>query len=207
MVEGFTAWVYELKGDAPQALAHGRRAVETAERMGAASALGLAYGALGRALLSSGLFDEAVEALEQSVERGTPISVLIVGQQVALAQLERGEPDVARAAALHAVEETTKSGARLFEGEARLALATVLLRIDGAPAREQVEAELTRAEVLIDATGYAIRRASVHEVRAELAQLEGDADARRRHLREAHRLYTEMGATGHAERVARELDS
>ncbi len=24
-------------------------------------------------------------------------------------------------------------------------------------------------------------------------------------MREAHRLYTEMGATGHAERVAREL--
>ncbi len=34
----------------------------------------------------------------------------------------------------------------------------------------------------------------------------GDSVARwAAHLREAHRLYIEMGATGHAERVAREL--
>ncbi len=31
--------------------------------------------------------------------------------------------------------------------------------------------------------------------------------ARDHHLREAHRLYTEMGARGHAERLARELAS
>jgi hypothetical protein len=31
------------------------------------------------------------------------------------------------------------------------------------------------------------------------------AAARERELREAHRLYTEMDATGHAERLAREL--
>jgi hypothetical protein len=33
----------------------------------------------------------------------------------------------------------------------------------------------------------------------------GDEPGRKRYLREAHRLYTEMSATGHAERVAREL--
>ncbi len=41
--------------------------------------------------------------------------------------------------------------------------------------------------------------------RAKLARLVGDEAGRERHLREAHRLYTEMGATGHAERVAKEL--
>ena len=44
----------------------------------------------------------------------------------------------------------------------------------------------------------------VCEERARLAQCLGDAAAER-HLREAHRLFTEMGATGHAERLAREL--
>jgi hypothetical protein len=39
----------------------------------------------------------------------------------------------------------------------------------------------------------------------ELAHLIGDDASRERELREAHRLYTEMGATGHAERLAREL--
>ncbi len=33
------------------------------------------------------------------------------------------------------------------------------------------------------------------------------APLQERELREAHRLFTEMGATGHAERVARELGS
>ncbi len=32
-----------------------------------------------------------------------------------------------------------------------------------------------------------------------------DANSRELWLREAHRLHTEMGATGHAERLAREL--
>ncbi len=41
--------------------------------------------------------------------------------------------------------------------------------------------------------------------RAKLTALLGDDAGRERELREAQRLYTEMGATGHAERVGREL--
>ncbi len=48
--------------------------------------------------------------------------------------------------------------------------------------------------------------ARLHLARAELADLLDDTAARERHLREAHRLFTEMGATGHAERMARELE-
>ncbi len=40
---------------------------------------------------------------------------------------------------------------------------------------------------------------------AELARLRGDDAARERALRKAHRLYTEMGAIGHADRMAKEL--
>ncbi len=47
----------------------------------------------------------------------------------------------------------------------------------------------------------------IAEARAEVAALRGDPDRERTHLREAHRLHTEMGATGHAERLARELES
>ena len=45
------------------------------------------------------------------------------------------------------------------------------------------------------------------EKRAELARVLGDEALRERELREARRLHTEMGATRHAERVSRELDS
>ena len=50
-------------------------------------------------------------------------------------------------------------------------------------------------------------RPQVCEERAELARLRGDEAARARELREALRLYTESGAAGHAERLARELDA
>jgi len=41
--------------------------------------------------------------------------------------------------------------------------------------------------------------------RAELARLFGDSAARERALREAHRLFTEMGASVRAEQVARQI--
>ena len=43
------------------------------------------------------------------------------------------------------------------------------------------------------------------EEHAALARLLGDEETYRDKLREAHRLYTEMGATGHAKRLAKEL--
>jgi hypothetical protein len=45
----------------------------------------------------------------------------------------------------------------------------------------------------------------VHVELAELARQSGDADGHDRELREAHRLFTEIGATGHADRLAAEL--
>ena len=55
------------------------------------------------------------------------------------------------------------------------------------------------------ATGAGAHIPSVPLARAELAGVLGDEATCERELREAHRLYSEMGATGHAERVAREL--
>ena len=43
------------------------------------------------------------------------------------------------------------------------------------------------------------------EERAALSEIDGDKETSRSELREAHRLYSEMGATAHAERLAREL--
>jgi len=54
-------------------------------------------------------------------------------------------------------------------------------------------------------TGARLHLPSLHEERGRLAralQRPSEAD---RELREAQRLYTEMGATGHAERLAGEL--
>ena len=45
----------------------------------------------------------------------------------------------------------------------------------------------------------------VHEARAALARVCGDEAAYKRERREAERLWTEMGAHGHIERMARDL--
>jgi hypothetical protein len=47
----------------------------------------------------------------------------------------------------------------------------------------------------------------LHVERAELARLGGDEAAREREFREAHRLFTEIGAPIRAAEVARELGS
>jgi len=61
------------------------------------------------------------------------------------------------------------------------------------------------AAELVRLSGARLCQPRVHEARAELASLQGDRARREAELREARRLYTEMGATGHAERLAREL--
>jgi hypothetical protein len=47
----------------------------------------------------------------------------------------------------------------------------------------------------------------LHVERAELARLTGDKATCERELREAHRLFIEIGAPIHAEQVTRELES
>jgi hypothetical protein len=83
--------------------------------------------------------------------------------------------------------------------------ARALLARDGARAAGDVEAILAEAEQRIAETGARIHLPDVHLARAELARLTGDEAARQRELREAHRLFTAMGATTRAEEVAREL--
>ena len=67
------------------------------------------------------------------------------------------------------------------------------------------EAALGAAERCIEQSGARLLEAQLHEARAEWTRFEGDEAALERELREAHRLFVQMGATGHAERLAREL--
>jgi hypothetical protein len=58
---------------------------------------------------------------------------------------------------------------------------------------------------LVDETGATRYAPFIHVERAELARLDGDEAVRQRELREAHRLFIEIGATARAEQVAKEL--
>ena len=101
--------------------------------------------------------------------------------------------------------EARQSGGRLFEMDALLTRARALLRSGGAACAAEAQRTLAEASELIDETDARCRQPVVHEVSAEIARLFGDDATRTRELREAQRLFAEMGASGHAERVAQEI--
>ncbi len=200
-----SGWMADATGDAALTLAHARRAVEGAESVGTAAVVGLGYIVLGRAHVLEGQWDEAIGAFEIARERGIESQQTHFFPSLALAWLEKGDPGRARSIVEQAVSLTRERGAEISESRAQVALARVLLATEGAVARERVEAALERAESLVQATGAEAHTPTIHLARAELAGVLGDEATRKRELREAHRLYTETGAEGHAERVAREL--
>jgi len=91
---------------------------------------------------------------------------------------------------------------RIAEVHAQLARARVSLAQGGVDARSEIEATLDRALALVHSTGARSYEPQIYVERARLAGLRSDAAGREQSLREAHRLFTEMGALGHAERLA-----
>ena len=67
-------------------------------------------------------------------------------------------------------------------------------------ARAEIETLLDLA--LVRSTGARSYEPQICVERAQLAVLLSDPAGRQQWLREAHRLFTEMDATGHAERIA-----
>ena len=88
---------------------------------------------------------------------------------------------------------------------AHLALARVLLGSAGFGARAQIGAALGRALELVRETGAKAYEPLVHVELAELARQSDDQEGHERELRKAHRVFSEIGARGHAERLAAEL--
>ena len=124
---------------------------------------------------------------------------------LARAQLGMGELGLARTTAEEAVRIGLERGTPVFEAEAQLVRAEALRATEGNGLRPEIERSLHRCSELIEQTGARLYTPQVYEQRAAMDILTGDDAARERHLGKAHRLYTEMGATGHAERLEKEL--
>jgi adenylate cyclase len=156
--------------------------------------------------LALGLVHLAREEWEEAARTLEPLRTFSgTGGVLAQAYLGCGDRDRARSVAEQTVARNRAVGALLYEIAGLRTLARALRTIDPAREVETIEASLSRAEDLVRETGVRLLLPSLHEERAGLAQaLQRPSDADR-HLREAHRLFTEMGATGHAERLAREL--
>jgi hypothetical protein len=115
--------------------------------------------------------------------------------KLAHAHARLGDP-VAREESLAAVRLPSSRPQSAWLDRAR-----VLRILDGLAARREIEDALHEAERLARERGDRASLPFVHEERAELALLLGDEATRARELREAQRLFLEMGAPLQAERI------
>jgi len=201
------AW---MQGEAEAALTRAQQALEIAERIGSPFSRVLAQGFLGKAMILSGHAEEAIPLLEDTLrtarERRTGLETEArLLASLAQALLAVGELDRARAMAEEAVAAGQRIGTPVYEVEAQLALARVLLRQRGADAAPAVRSALDRAEALLRETGARNFQPFVHLERAELARLSGDAADARRERATAERLFRAMGAPARADVLARDL--
>jgi len=203
----FGVYLAEFRGDVRTALERARGAVEIAEKIGSSLSRCSALLGLACALVASQDWRPAIDTLEQALaivrERRTGLHwEALMLAKLAEARLGSGDADRAAEAAEEAVRLARARSTKVTECRARLVLAQVLLQRDGARAREPIAAALDRALALVAESGARLYEPFIRVELAALARLSGDEAARQRELREAQRLFTEMGATARAERVA-----
>ena len=212
--EGWAAmWQAELAffaGDGDAGLPPAQRAVELAERFGSPYSRIGAYQRLGTALTLDGQGSAAITALEHTLDLMRQFGTGLEREALDLASLAEAVllvGDLSRAHELveEALTVAGRTGAVMDEIFARRTLARVLLAQEGAKAARAIAEALDGAERLMEQTGAISYRPLVLLERAELARLTGDAAACQRALREAHRVFTAIGATGHAARLVPEL--
>jgi tetratricopeptide (TPR) repeat protein len=194
-------------GEPGDAVMHAREGRELAERLGGSLARVLARLHLSAGQLARSEHAEALavagEALEIMRETRTGLAfealTLFV---VAEARHGLADPAGARAAAAEGAAVAVGRGTRLQEAACRLALGLAMLREKPTNARAELEHALELAGE--DGPVYIPH---ILGALADLAGLEGDDGERLRLLEEAHRLFDEQGATGHARRVARDIEA
>jgi predicted ATPase/class 3 adenylate cyclase len=195
-----------LPGDA---LTHLPGAIETAERLGARGFRATARMAIGAAHVARGSYEEAIAALEEGRDMGSPEIVgptqwIQLLARLAEAHLGRAENEQALAVSAEAVARA-EGVQRLACVEAYLSRARVLLAAAPDTDPAEIERLLESATTVARHCGAKIYEPSILEERARLARSLGRTSESQGLLREALRLYAEMHARGHAKRLATAL--
>jgi predicted ATPase/class 3 adenylate cyclase len=207
-------WVTRMlarSGDTSGAMSMGRRAIESAEKIGSVVSRVCAYASNGVACVLGGEWQAARESLEHALEvsraNQNTASFLDAYSVAALAEAFLGLGDEQRASetADEAIQIALRMQSLVGEIRAQLARARVSRALDGVAALRDIESALDRAEALVRRTGARSYEPQILVERARLASLLSDSTQHIRYLTEAHRLFSEMGATGHAERTANRL--
>jgi tetratricopeptide (TPR) repeat protein len=204
-------WIAEVSGDAQEVLEQARRVLQVAQKLGSPpNHTLLPHWLFSGWHLLAGRWEEARESAERSLAIARDARVELAsepGRLNSLAEAFLGSRDwaEARQTAETAIAGARRSRTKGYEVQAHRLLALALLHSQGTRAEPQIEAALAQAEALIAETGARVHTPKLLEARGEVARVLGNEAEWERQLGEAHRAYTEIGATGHAERLAREL--
>jgi tetratricopeptide (TPR) repeat protein len=197
-------------GDSERAMTHAQQAIEIAERIGDAFSRTWAWSWMGAASLLGGHWSRAIDAIERAQAISEERRTAADAESWALAWLAEAHHGLGDAERATGLARDAVRLARLREQPApeivaNVGLGRILLAAQGLGARDEIEAALRRAQELVDETGARAHEPTIHVELAEFARQNGDDAERERELSEAHRLFTQIGATGHAERVAGHL--
>ena len=198
-------------GDCDAAYAHAQASLQLAERIGDAFSRVYAWYWLGLAEGLRGEWARSRDALERSrsLARERRTATDSEGFRLAVlaeAHLGLDEPKVARRLARQGLDTARAAGAGSAEMFASVIFARVAVASQGEQADEEVAAELRRALELSLRTEARALEPLIRTELAELARRRGDDDARERELREAQRIFEQLGASDRAANVARELE-
>jgi adenylate cyclase len=192
-----------LAGDLAAAQQAERDCLEIAQRRDKGYAMSRIFTlyATGIAALLEAQWERAREALHEVIASGFGAASILASSLLSAAYLGLGDA--------HAALGCARAAPDRFPDSTLATLAAIRARLKTGQAvdRSEIERELAGARARIVSSGARSLEPIELETRAACAGYEGDTAAQRRGLLEAHRLYSAMGATGHAERVARELES
>ena len=216
--EGFSenlAWVladYSVSlsfRDPEAAIAAGRRAIETANRVGSGDAKIMAMTELGWIYATWSRWPEAAEvlraasALVPTSGMGRCFELWIIPTLTwAVAELDGAEQGLEDARRAYALART--QGLGWVEILGGLSLARGLLAL-GSQHHDEADRTISALEPKVATLECHFLTPLVVEARARSELQRGKPDACAESLRVAHRLFAELGATAHAKRVAREL--
>jgi tetratricopeptide (TPR) repeat protein len=206
----WSTWLAYFTGDSQAAYAHAQGSLEIAERIGDAFSRAVAPTFLGMAHVISGEYAEAIPHLERSDEIIRERRTALEFQPWTLSFLAEalagvGELDHARAAGEDALELATVRAQAALEANARCALARVLLAGGDPGAGDEIARLLAEAIAIADRIGARSENLQARMDLVRLADLRGDERGRQRALEDTRSLAEEIGATGHARRLAAEL--
>jgi len=194
-----------LEGNESAAVGHARRALALAEESDLAGLRLLAHREVGRALVQSEQWTEALAVLEHAVVLLRTFDTYRVVEPQIRGHLAEtyaavGDAEMARAESVRALSAAARGGGHL-QTETLLSRIRVLLALDGAAAVAEASGLADRARLLTEQCGAARQLPLVDVEQARIARAAGDAAAAERSLAAARERFTAIGLAPLAARL------